>query len=63
MLPWRVTTSGSSEVIDVVPPAGIEPALDYSKQILSLQRLPVPPRGPMKLCGNAAVKQMQAALQ
>ncbi len=29
----------------VVPPAGIEPALDYSKQILSLQRLPIPPRG------------------
>lgn len=27
----------------VVLPAGIEPALDYSKQILSLQRLPVPP--------------------
>ena len=24
--------------------AGIEPALDYSKQILSLARLPIPPR-------------------
>ena len=29
--------------IIVVLPAGVEPALDYSKQILSLQRLPIPP--------------------
>ena len=29
----------------MVPPTGIEPVLDYSKQILSLQRLPIPPRG------------------
>ena len=29
----------------LVPPTGIEPVLDYSKQILSLQRLPIPPRG------------------
>ncbi len=28
----------------MVLPTGIEPVLDYSKQILSLQRLPIPPR-------------------
>ena len=30
--------------IQVVPEAGIEPARDCSQQILSLQRLPVPPQ-------------------
>jgi site-specific DNA recombinase len=62
-LPFSLFREFSDTKSEVVPPAGIEPALDYSKQILSLQRLPVPPRGPMKLFGNAAVKQMQAALQ
>ncbi len=43
----------------MVPPAGIEPALDYSKQILSLQRLPIPPWGHPRGCGNVWRLEMQ----
>lgn len=35
----------------VVPLAGLEPACFYKQQILSLPRLPVPPRGHIQLRG------------
>lgn len=42
----------------MVPPAGIEPALGYPKQILSLQRLPIPPRG-HAISGNVWGSELQ----
>ena len=45
----------------MVAPAGIEPARPYGLQILSLLRLPVSPRGHVRimvgmfLCGNDAI--------
>src|SRR5438132_9201779 len=34
---------------EVVPPAGLEPARPRGQQILSLPRLPIPPRGQLLL--------------
>ena len=39
--------------------AGIEPALDYSKQILSLARLPIPPREHTASALNVCVGELQ----
>ena len=41
---------------NLVLSTGIEPVLDYSKQILSLARLPIPPREPISVLTRARGK-------